>query len=334
MDGLPTVWVHIASWNSRASTELTIRTAQRFAQHPFELIVGDGGSTDGSVEMLRDFAGQGVLRLERVTGGRSHGDWIDRWITRCTAQYAVYVDSDIEFLRPGWLAELVAAARHTRADLVYAEAMAGDRAFTDLRTGELVELAPRPAPWLFLMDVRRAWGVNAGFDEISFTPGGGGRRRVHDVGGWFFIEARRHGLTHHMMARSYRRHYRHFGGASWMADARHRAPWVQSTRERVEARLAVELARTTGRSWTARWLAARSSGRHRLSRMSELTAKATSPSAVRRRLSHGRERVPWEDGGPAAPSSPVRFSVAAGRAPGGATIRPFGTDESGGIGRG
>lgn len=289
--------VHVASWNTRSSTELTIRTARRYAGHPFELVVGDGGSSDGSLEMLLELERRRVLRLERASGGRTHAEWLDRWIATCDADYAVFVDSDVEFLRPGWLSELLGAAADQRADLVYAETLAGSQSFTVPRSGELVELASRPAPWLFLADVRRARAVGVSFAEIARDREEGGRRRVYDVGGWFFSEARRSGLTYHVMDPRYRDRYRHFAGASWQLHDRSGSFLRLSTHEWIELRLQAARARDAGEPWRERRLTARAAVRRRLSRASELAVKAATPDAWTARLERGRRRIPWQDPG-------------------------------------
>ena len=88
---------------------------RHYAGHPFRLVVGDAGSTDGSVAMLRGFAARGWLDLEEAPDGRRHAEWLDRWVQRCATRYALFCDSDVEFLGPGWLADLVHAAGATPA---------------------------------------------------------------------------------------------------------------------------------------------------------------------------------------------------------------------------
>jgi hypothetical protein len=47
--GAVEVRVHVATINTAAVTELCIRTMRHTAGYPFDLVVGDGGSTDGSL---------------------------------------------------------------------------------------------------------------------------------------------------------------------------------------------------------------------------------------------------------------------------------------------
>jgi GT2 family glycosyltransferase len=83
------ITVHVASWNTASATELCLRTMRRHAGHPFALVVGDGGSTDGSLAMLRDFAQRGWLELEVRAGahtrtGSTPGDAPRTPVTWCS----------------------------------------------------------------------------------------------------------------------------------------------------------------------------------------------------------------------------------------------------------
>jgi GT2 family glycosyltransferase len=111
------VVMHIASWNTARVTELCIRSMRHYAGLDFDLVVGDGGSTDGSVEMLRSFADRGWLELESVAGGRKHAEWLDHWVETSAGRYAGFSDSDVEYLQPGWLDDLVNAATASNAAL-------------------------------------------------------------------------------------------------------------------------------------------------------------------------------------------------------------------------
>jgi len=111
------VTVHVASLNTRSATELCVRSMRLHADCPFDLIVGDGGSIDGSVEMLEDFARRGWLTLQR-RADRTHADWLDAWRSEAASRYSVFADSDLDFRRKGCLRDLVAQARLTGVALV------------------------------------------------------------------------------------------------------------------------------------------------------------------------------------------------------------------------
>jgi hypothetical protein len=211
-----TVRVHVASFNTRSATELCIRSMRAYAGRPFALTVGDSGSDDGSVEMLRSLSDRGWLDLE-VEPGRQHAEWLDDWIRRGRNSYAVFSDSDVQFLRRGWLNNLVGTAKATGAAVVYAECTREAPGFVHPRTGEVVRLAARPAPWLFLVAARQVSGLDVSFREDSKSapdlPEG---KIVYDVGGRFFRAVEQRGLPLVQMPPSFRRSFRHYGGLSWV----------------------------------------------------------------------------------------------------------------------
>lgn len=211
------VVVHVASINTAAATELCVRSMREYAGRAFDLVVGDCGSTDGSLPMLRGFEARGWLRLEVAPDGRMHAEWLDRWLRSCTARFAVFVDSDIEFLEPGWLDDMVQAGLDNDAALVCAQ-MLGPRArYVHPQTGAKRTLGPRPAPWLVLLDTEMLHGrVDASFayrDVVDAEAFGG--KIGYDVGGAYFAALRDAGLGWLEMPSTFRRKFHHFSGLSW-----------------------------------------------------------------------------------------------------------------------
>ena len=150
------VTVHVASLNTRAVTELCIRSMRHHAGMPFDLVVGDCGSTDGSLEMLRAFERDGWLRLEVAPEGRRHPEWLDRWLAACPTRFCGFSDSDVEYRRHGWLRDLLTTAERTGAALVATRIQAtGGVPYTNPVTGAQAVLCARPEPWLVLIDVER-----------------------------------------------------------------------------------------------------------------------------------------------------------------------------------
>jgi hypothetical protein len=211
------VRVHVASINTRAMTELCVRTMHRYAGYPFELVVGDCGSTDGSLDLLGDFERQGLLTLQVAPDGRSHAEWLDRWFTECPARYAVFVDSDVEFLRENWLHDMVEVARASDAAVVATRVQARDGVqYRHPTTGSPRVLAPRPEPWLMLIDVLQTRGVvDDGFGYRDEPPLEGGPKTAFDVGAAFFRGVTRSGLSYAEMPPQFSRAYHHYGGMSW-----------------------------------------------------------------------------------------------------------------------
>ncbi len=220
------VSVHVASINTRFATELCIRTMRQFAGHPFRLFVGDCGSTDGSIDMLRSFEARGWLDLEVAPNGRMHAEWLDKWLRECSTRYAVFVDSDIEFFEPGWLGDMVAAARTNDAALVCAQMLPERARYVHPHTGAKRTLGARPAPWLLLVDMERVRGrVDASFAYVDVVdPEAFGGKVGYDVAGAYFAALRDEGLGWVEMPESFRAAYRHFSGLSWRRVLDWRAP--------------------------------------------------------------------------------------------------------------
>ncbi|MGZ6977355.1 MAG: glycosyltransferase [Acidimicrobiia bacterium] len=213
----PEVVVHVASLNTAAATELCVRSMRHYAGHEFDLVVGDGGSTDGSLETLRDFEQRGWLTLEVAPGGRKHFEWLDQWVAECPARYAVFVDSDVEFLGPNWLQEMLDTARDRDAALVCAQMLSTAPHFRHPVTGAVRTVMGRPAPWLLMLDLAALRGrvdVSFRYVEVEDEEGAGGKI-AHDVGGAYFVALKDAGLDWVQLPDAYRKKFRHFGGLSW-----------------------------------------------------------------------------------------------------------------------
>jgi hypothetical protein len=217
------------------------------------------------------------------------GCWLDRWLASCNDELAVFCDSDVEFLREGWLARLLHDARV--ADLVYVEALPGTNDFVLPRSGELTRLAARPAPWLFLVRPDAARSVGMSFEGVTEADGIGALPATYDVGGRFYYGARDAGLRIRFMPDEFGSYYRHFGGVSWGGYGR---PPDQMARL-IELRLARVRAESSGRLAEARrldvtsralelgWSACRLPGRARPARLT---------ASIRRRIRDRRNTLP------------------------------------------
>ena len=213
------ITVHVASWNTASATELCLRTLRRHAGHPFALVVGDGGSTDGSLAMLREFAQRGWLELE-VRAGRSHADWLDSWRRDARSRYLVFADSDMDFRRPGWLSGLVQRRRETGAALV---ALGVKPMTTGLRepvSGRLVRTMPAPTTWLFMIDAFQVADISESMAYRSVdtenVPEG---CILYDTAASFLEQVHDRGLRVATMPRRYQRRVKHYGSLTWMPPA-------------------------------------------------------------------------------------------------------------------
>lgn len=209
----PSVTICIASFNTCSATQLCIRSARQFAGYPCTMRVGDGGSTDGSLGALVELEHRGWLHLERAPNGRLHAEWLDHWRRKCETDLIVFVDSDVEFRRPGWLQRLVAMAMRDRSAIAYAEWLDEHLYTIHSRPARVVG---RPAPWLLMIAPTQLTAVRTGFAEIHMEDSESGLVVAHDVGAVLHSEAVERGLQVSAMPRGYRRLYHHYGGLSWL----------------------------------------------------------------------------------------------------------------------
>ncbi len=212
------VTVHVATLNTAHVTELCIRSMRQTAGRPFDLVVGDAGSTDGSVAMLHAWQALGWLQLEEAASGRTHADWIDGWVASCPTRYIVLSDSDVEYREPGWLEDLVETAQSTGSAMVCARMLNPHGIYVHPVTGATRRLASRPSPWLLLLDLDQVRGVvHATFQPRDVKdPGSDGLGTSFDVGATYFDALVAAGLTWTEMPPAWRSKFRHYGGLTWL----------------------------------------------------------------------------------------------------------------------
>ena len=142
----------------------------------FEYVIQDGASTDGTLEILREYAGRDPrIRLQsEPDAGAADGFW--RALRRCRAEYVAACLSDEELL-PHALAEGVAILDgHPGAAAVTRDAYLTDRDGLILRTIEgqpfdlSAYLANRFAPNFAAAMFRRASLVGAGLHTRDWNP--------------------------------------------------------------------------------------------------------------------------------------------------------------------
>lgn len=127
----------ITSYQQAPFLEAALRSALEQEHEPLEVLVVDGGSTDGSVEIVQRYAD----RLEWWTSEPDSGQAaaLNKGFARARGDMLGWLASD-DTLLPGAVARVVAELRgDPEALLVYGEAL-----FVDENGGELFPLAPRP----------------------------------------------------------------------------------------------------------------------------------------------------------------------------------------------
>ncbi len=230
---------YVANLNTAHATELCIRSMREYAGMDFDLVVGDCGSSDGSLAMLDRLSHKGWLKLQVAPRGRGHADWLADWVTSCPTRYALFSDSDVEFRGDDWLRDMVDAAQSSGAAVVCGRLQRGSECYVHPVTGAERRLAPRPTAWLFMIDTEQV----AGRVEPDFTYrevedfNAFGSKVAYDTGAWYFKRLSDAGLTWVEMPAAWQSKYRHFGGLTWLAPRRSRA--ALRIRVRQVAKLAI-----------------------------------------------------------------------------------------------
>lgn len=132
MTDLPLVSIVTPSYNQSAFLETTIRSVLEQDYPRIEYHVMDGGSTDGSVEIIRKYE----QRLASWTSARDGGQAaaIRSGFERCSGSILAFLNSDDVYL-PGAVRRIVEEFRRSRADLVF-----GDIHLVDLSGSRLRDL--------------------------------------------------------------------------------------------------------------------------------------------------------------------------------------------------
>ena len=100
------VSVVIPTWNGRAMLDLALDSLDRQSLTPLEVIVVDNGSTDGTVEHLRERRPEVEVVALAENAGFAAG--VNRGLERARGEYVALVNNDVE-LHPDCLRELAAA---------------------------------------------------------------------------------------------------------------------------------------------------------------------------------------------------------------------------------
>jgi len=125
----PTVTIITPSLNQAAYLERTLRSVLDQGYEPLEYLVVDGGSDDGSVEVIERYADRLAWWVSEADRGQT--DALNKALRRATGDVVAYVNSD-DYLLPGAIEEAVTVLDRTGANW-----MAGVCRFVDGDTGEV-----------------------------------------------------------------------------------------------------------------------------------------------------------------------------------------------------
>lgn len=210
------VTVFMAHYNTRAMSELAIRSLRLTCRPDVKLVVGDSGSTDGTRQLLSKLEDERLIqRIDLADRPKKHWEWLDDWRQQCATRYAVFVDSDVRFRRPGWLDAMVSVSRLRDAAIIAGEQVPEQP--DAMHAGHLpFHFAWRPSPWLMLLDLTLLDDIVVGLQDWSFeTEEVGPGLAAFDVGGAIAhaaVVSERRVLC---MPEDFRQHFVHYGGMSW-----------------------------------------------------------------------------------------------------------------------
>lgn len=202
----PRISVITPSFNQAEFLERSIRSVLDQGYSNLEYIVIDGGSTDGSVEIIRKYANRLAYWVSETDRGQVEA--INKGLRRATGEWLCWQNSDDVFF-PGAFADLAkAASEHPEAGLIIGNMMVideNDRQLRDLRyvtpnhgamLAEGMLLANQAAFWR--RDVQEAIGLldesyDCSFDYDWFLRLTAACRGVHVNRSWGGL--RLHGAT-------------------------------------------------------------------------------------------------------------------------------------------
>ncbi len=127
----PLITVVTPSFNQAAYLERTIRSVLDQGYPKLEYIIVDGGSTDGSVDIIKLYADRLAWWVSEPDRGQSHA--INKGLQRATGEWVAWQNSD-DIYYPGAFHDLaVASAKHPQAGLIIGNMMLIDEHDRPLR---------------------------------------------------------------------------------------------------------------------------------------------------------------------------------------------------------
>ena len=130
----PKISIVTPSFNQAEYLEITIQSVLNQGYPNLEYIIIDGGSTDGSLDIIRKYAKHLAYWKSEPDNGQTHA--INEGLQHATGEWVAWQNSD-DIYYPGVFAEMAnAAARHPEVDLIIGNLMIVDakgQALRDVR---------------------------------------------------------------------------------------------------------------------------------------------------------------------------------------------------------
>ena len=165
------------NYNNRAGLENTIDSIISQTWHDFEWIVIDGGSIDGSKELIEQYQEHFAYWCSEPDRGIYHA--MNKGISHASGVYSLYMNSGDVFFEKETLAKVFIKERN--ADLLYGDWMRVGENFSQFTHYEFpVEIYPIYRGWNFCQQalfIKTQILLNKGFDE-TYRVGGDTKRWV------------------------------------------------------------------------------------------------------------------------------------------------------------
>jgi glycosyltransferase involved in cell wall biosynthesis len=131
MKTLPAISVIVPSFNQAKYLELTLRSIVDQNYQNLDLVIIDGGSTDGSQEIIRKYAKYITFSCSEPDGGQTQG--LIKGFSHATGEIQCFLNSD-DLFEPGVLHEVGRYfSEHPDVDAVYGDALWIDFQGTPIR---------------------------------------------------------------------------------------------------------------------------------------------------------------------------------------------------------
>jgi hypothetical protein len=216
----PSVTLFLTSSNNRYPLELTLRTMLAKTRYePFQILVADNDSTDGSREWLEAMSAHAPITVLRETLPQS--EWYDRIYREVDTDYWVALHEDLIFTGADWLADLIARMEADRElQLLEGQYFPPTPGMAEPVSGKVVDMQESLSTWLFCVRT----SLRERLPEASFAfhkgpdPAPHQRRQVYDIGGRLLRDMREAGLEYRWMPWWYRAKWHHVANMSWIRE--------------------------------------------------------------------------------------------------------------------
>lgn len=167
---MPTISIVTPSYNQAAYLEATIRSVLTQGV-PVEYLVVDGGSTDGSVDIIQKYAPQLAWWVSEKDTGQA--DAINKGLRRATGEIVAWLNSDDLYLPGALQSALDAFAAHPQAGIVFGDVASIDehgrtfnlQTFRPVSLPDLMSFTIISQPAVFM---RRSVLKQAGYLDLSY----------------------------------------------------------------------------------------------------------------------------------------------------------------------